>query len=252
MPTSNSGLRGTIARARRGRTGDFAGIQRRLVLQDWRAMPARKTTTRTPRTGRRPGASGSREAILAAATRLFAEHGYVDTSLRAIAAEAGVDAALIIHFFESKANLLTAAVKWPFDAETEMARITARGRRHAGDGLVRLVVQTWDREGDRNAIMTLLRAAAVEPAAADLVRDFMQRELFPPLLRRLKPSQPELRANLVASQLVGLGIARYVLRFQPLAAMSEDEVVDWVAPTIQRYLTGRNPSARHAPAPSAS
>jgi AcrR family transcriptional regulator len=205
-------------------------------------MAARRTTTRTPRTGRRPGASGSRDAILDAATRLFAQHGYVDTSLRAIAAEAGVDAALIIHFFGSKANLLTAAVKWPFDPETEMERISARGRRHAGEELVRLVVRTWDREGDRNAIMTLLRAAAVEPSAAELMRDFIQHELFPPLMRRLKPSQPELRATLVSSQLMGLGIARYVLRTQPLAALGEDEVVSWVAPNVQRYLTGRAPA----------
>jgi AcrR family transcriptional regulator len=204
-------------------------------------MAAPRRRTRTPRTGRRPGASGSREAILEAARRLFAEHGYVGTSLRAIAAEAGVDAALIIHFFESKANLLGAAVKWPFDPEIEMARVSGHGRHHAGEALVRLVVQTWDREGDRNAIMTLLRAAAVEPAAAELMREFMQRDLFPPLMRRLKPSQPELRANLVASQLVGLGVARYVLRFEPLAVMSEDDVVSWVGPTVQRYLTGRAP-----------
>jgi AcrR family transcriptional regulator len=205
-------------------------------------MAARRTTTRTPRTGRRPGASGSRDAILDAASRLFAEHGYVATSLRAIAAEAGVDAALIIHFFGTKAELLTAAVKWPFDPETEMERISARGRRHAGEELVRLVVRTWDREGDRNAIMTMLRAAAVEPAAADLMREFIQHDLFPPLMRRLKPSQPELRANLVSSQLMGLGIARYVLRLQPLSGMTEDEVVGWVAPNVQRYLTGRVPA----------
>lgn len=206
-------------------------------------MAARRTTTRTPRTGRRPGASGSREAILDAARRLFAEHGYVATSLRAIAAEAGVDAALIIHFFGTKAKLLAAAVQWPFDPETEMERISARGRRHAGEELVRLVVRTWDREGDRNAIMTLLRAAAVEPAAADLMREFVQHDLFPPLMRRLKSSQPELRANLASSQLMGLGIARYVLRVQPLATMSEDEVVGWVAPNLQRYLTGREPAS---------
>ena len=205
-------------------------------------MAARRTATRTPRTGRRPGASGSREAILDAARRLFADHGYVATSLRAIGAEAGVDAALIIHFFGTKAELLAAAVQWPFDPETEMEHISARGRRHAGEELVRLVVRTWDREGDRNAIMTLLRAAAVEPAAADLMREFIQHDLFPPLMRRLKPSQPELRANLVSSQLMGLGIARYVLRVEPLAGMSEDDVVSWVAPNVQRYLTGRAPA----------
>jgi AcrR family transcriptional regulator len=197
--------------------------------------------TRTPRTGRRPGASGSREAILDAARRLFAEHGYVGTSMRMIATEAGVDAALIVHFFGTKARLLAEAVRWPFDPEERMEQVMARGRRHVGEGLARLVVRTWDSEGDRNAIMTLLRAATIEPAAAELLRDFIEHELFPPLMRRLKAGQADLRANLASSQLVGLGISRYVLRLEPLASMSEDEVVRWIAPTLQRYVTGRAP-----------
>lgn len=206
-------------------------------------MATPRRPTRTPRTGRRPGASGSREAILAAAGRQFAEHGYVATSLRAIAAEAGVDASLIVHFFGTKAQLLTAALQWPFDPETEMERISAGGRRQVGEGLARLVVRTWDREGDRNAILTVLRAATVEPAAAELMRDFIERELFPPLMRRLAPSDPELRANLASAQIIGMGIARYVLRLQPLAGLSEGEVVSWLAPSLQRYLTGRAPTA---------
>jgi AcrR family transcriptional regulator len=205
--------------------------------------PPRVPTTRTPRTGRRPGSSGSREAILASARELFARHGYVGTSMRAIAADAGVDAALIVHFFGTKAGLLTAAVQWPFDPEVEMARVAAAGRRNVGEELARLVLRTWDRAGDRDAIMTLLRAATVEPAAAELMRDFMQHKLFPPLMRRLDRSEPELRADLAISQLVGLGIARYVLRLEPLARMSEDEVVLWIAPTLQRYLTGPVPAA---------
>ena len=197
--------------------------------------------TRTPRTGRRPGGVSSRDEIVAAARRLFAERGYVATSLRAIAADAGVDAALIIHFFGSKANLLAAAVQWPFDPETEMGRIGAGDHRDAGEGLARIMIRTWDSEGDRSAIMTLLRAATIEPAAAELLRDFMQRELFPPLLDRLGTPEPELRCGLAASQLIGLGIARYVVRFEPLASLSEDEVVAWIAPTLQRYLTDPDP-----------
>ena len=164
------------------------------------------------------------------------------TSMRAIAAEAGVDASLIVHFFGTKAGLLSAAVEWPFDPEEAMARIVARGGRHrAGEELARLVIRTWDREGDRNAIMTLLRAATVEPAAAEMMRDFMQVELFPPLFQRLNPDQPELRASLAASQLVGVGIARYVLRFEPLARAGKEEVVAWIAPTLERYLIGKAP-----------
>src|SRR4051812_50016669 len=103
-----------------------------------------RPTTKTPRTGRRAGESTSREAILDAARRLFAEQGYEGASLRAIGAEAGVDAALVVHFFGTKANLLTASVRWPFDPEAELERVLAAGRSHAGDALARLFVDTWD------------------------------------------------------------------------------------------------------------
>jgi AcrR family transcriptional regulator len=198
----------------------------------------RRAKTRTPRTGRRPGVSGAREAILDAARTLFAEKGYTGTSLRAIAAEAGVDAALIVHYFGTKAGLLPEAIRWPFDPEVEMARISQSGRGEVGEALARLVVQTWDREGDRDAILTLLRAAMVEPAAAAVMKAFIEDELFPPLMRRLDVADGELRANLASSQLIGMGIARYVLQMQPLASMSEDEIVAWIAPTLQRYLAG--------------
>jgi AcrR family transcriptional regulator len=198
--------------------------------------------TRTPRTGRRPGDSGSRQAILAAARRLFAAQGFNGTSLRAIAAEAGVDAALIVHFFGTKARLLTAAVEWPFDPEEAMAEVYAAGRENVGEAFARLVLRTWGREGDRNLIVTVLRAAAVEPEAAALLRQFVQHELFPPLLRRLGSSQPDVRGNLASAQVIGLGMARHVIGLEPLASMDEEEVVAWVAPALQRYLTGPLPA----------
>jgi AcrR family transcriptional regulator len=226
-----------------------AGAKRRHAVEPrWKTAPVtpagrrRPSTTRTPRTGRRPGTSTSREAILDAARRLFAERGYVGTSMRAIGTEAGVDASLIVHFFGTKAQLLSEAVEWPFDPDEEMARILAGGRRQLGEGLARLVVRTWDREGDRNAIMTLLRAATVEPAAAELLSEFFRRRLYRPLTEALSAPDVELRANLVASQLLGLGVARYVLRLEPLASMTEDEIVSWIGPTLQRYLTGRPPA----------
>jgi AcrR family transcriptional regulator len=202
---------------------------------------AQPRKTRTPRTGRRPGASGSREAILEAARTLFAEHGYSATSMRAIGTAASVDAALIVHFFGSKARLLREAIEWPFDPVEAAERVYAKGRRNVGEELARLVVETWEREGDRSAIMTLLRAATVEPSAAEMLREFMQNELAPPLFQRLNPDQPELRAGLATAQIVGLGMARYVLRLEPLASMTSDEVIAWVAPTLQRYLTGKAP-----------
>jgi AcrR family transcriptional regulator len=198
-------------------------------------------STRTPRTGRRPkgGRPGTRDEILNAARRLFAERGFEDASMRAIAAEAGVDAALITHFFGSKANLLGAAIQWPFDPDRELPRILKAGAGGAGEGLVALFVRTWDSEGSRHPVITLLRAATTEPSAAELLANFMRARLFGPLLAALGSDQPELRANLLAAQLGGLALARYVLALEPLASARPRQVVRWVGPTIQRYLTER-------------
>lgn len=157
--------------------------------------------------------------------------------MRAIAAEAGVDAALITHFFGSKANLLGAAIEWPFDPDRELPRILEAGADRVGERLVALFVRTWDRERSRHPVITLLRAATTEPTAADLLANFMRTRLFGPLLAELGSDQPELRANLLAAQLGGLGLARYILRFEPLASAKPRDVIRWIAPTIQRYLT---------------
>jgi len=159
--------------------------------------------------------------------------------MRAIAAEAGVDAALLVHFFGNKAALLAEAVRWPFDPEVEMPKLLVDGRHQAGRHLVELFVSTWDREGGRNSILTLLRAAGTEPQAAEMLRDFITVRLFGPLMTRLGSDRPELRADLVSSQLIGLGTARYVLRFEPLASATPTQIVGWTAPTVQRYLTGK-------------
>lgn len=195
--------------------------------------------TRTPRTGRRPGTSSSREDILDAARKLFAERGYQGATMRAIAAEAGVDAALVVHFFGNKATLLGEAVEWPFDPEVEMPKLLVDGKHHVGRQIVALVVRTWDQEGSRNPILTLVRAATTEPKAAEMLGAFLRERLFAPLMERLGSDQPELRATLAASQLVGMGLARHVLRVEPLASAKPADVVDWYAPTLQRYLTGK-------------
>jgi AcrR family transcriptional regulator len=190
------------------------------------------------RTGRRPGETGTREAILVASRKLFAERGYEGASLRAIAGEAGVDASLVVHFFGSKSGLLVEAIQWPFDPADELPRLLADGPEHVGANLARLLVDTWDREGGRHAIITLLRSATIEPRAAELLRTFVEAQLFRPVLAALGSDQPDIRGELCASQMLGLGLARYVLRFEPLASVSGDRVVAWAGPTLQRYLTG--------------
>jgi AcrR family transcriptional regulator len=196
-------------------------------------------TTKTPRTGRRPGASSSREDILEAARKLFAERGYQGATMRAIAAEAGVDASLVVHFFGNKATLLSEAVEWPFDPEVEMPKLLVDGKHQVGRHLVALVVRTWDREGGRNPILTLVRAATIEPKAAEMLASFLRVRLFGPLMARLGSDRPDLRATLAASQLVGIGLARHVLRAAPVASAKPADVVDWYGPTLQRYLTGK-------------
>jgi AcrR family transcriptional regulator len=196
-------------------------------------------STKTPRTGRRPGASSSREDILEAARKLFAERGYQGATIRGIASEAGVDAALVVHFFGNKATLLGEAIEWPFDPEVEMPKLLKDGKRHVGENLVALVVRTWDREGGRNPILILLRAATTEPKAADMLTEFVRSRLFAPLMERLGSDRPELRATLASSQIIGLGLARHVLRAEPVASATSRDVITWYAPTLQRYLTGK-------------
>jgi AcrR family transcriptional regulator len=195
--------------------------------------------TKTPRTGRRPGASGTQEQILEAARKLFLERGYQGATMRAIAKEAGVDASLIVHFFGSKLNLFAEAVEWPFDPEEEMPKLLADGRGQVGRNVVGLLIRFWDEEGTRSPVLTLLGAAVTEPAAAEMLGEFVRERLFTPLLDRLGSDRPEMRANLLASQLVGLGLVRYVLRYEPLASAKPAQVIDWISPNVQRYLTGK-------------
>lgn len=202
-------------------------------------MSESREPTKTPRTGRRPGGGSTRADILDAARRLFAERGYEKATMRAIAAEAGVDAALVVHFFGTKIALLGAAVEWPYDPEVEMPKLLVDGRHHVGRHLATLFVHTWDDRGGANQILTLVRAATTEPEAAALLRDFIHARLFAPLMVRLGSDRPALRADMAASQLLGLAFGRYVLRLDPLATAEPEEIVDWVAPTLQRYLTGK-------------
>jgi AcrR family transcriptional regulator len=195
------------------------------------------------RTGRRPGGSSdTKEAIHAAARRQFGEHGYESTTIRAVATEAGVDPALVMHFFGSKERLFAACVEWPFDPDEEVPALLAGKRSEVGDRLARLFVTTWDEEAGRNPIVNLLRTSLTQESAQRLFRDFLSDRFFGPLAAGLRIDHPELRTNLAASQLVGLGVVRYVLRFEPIASMPSEDVVAVLGPALQRHLTGRLPS----------
>jgi len=188
------------------------------------------------RTGRRPGTGGTRERILAAARSDFGKGGYEGTTIRGIAAQAKVDPALVMHYFESKDGVFRAAVQFPVDPAEFIPRLVAPGLEGLGERLVRFFVETWDSPAG-SPFLGLIRSVVGNEDAADQLREFVTREVLGRLAHALQLDQPKLRAALVASQLVGLAMLRYVVRVEPLASARADDVVAWLGPTLQRYLT---------------
>ena len=189
------------------------------------------------RSGRRPGESGTREAIADAARRLFAERGYDRTTIRAIASAARVDPALVGHYFGSKHELFLAVAELPFDPEIVLPMLLGGDRNEIGARLATFVTTMLEEEGARTHILVIVRAAASEPAAAAAVRELLTRRTLGPLAAGLGVIDAELRATLVGSQIVGLVMARYVVGLEPLASLPREELAAAIAPTLQRYLT---------------
>jgi AcrR family transcriptional regulator len=189
--------------------------------------------------GRRPGESGTREAISQAAQKLFSELGYDRTTIRAIAAAADVDPALVNHFFGSKQELFRAVTTLPVELAEVLPRIAEGPRSQAGLRLADYVMGVLDDPETRRAVTGLVRAAASDPEAARVVREIVTARVLTPIAEHLAEDRPTLRASLINSQMVGLIMARYVLALEPLASLPRDEVVQAIAPILQRYLTGR-------------
>ena len=190
------------------------------------------------RSGRRAGVSGTREAILAAASTLFAERGYEATTIRAVAAEAGVDPALVHHFHGTKEALFAAATRLPYNPAEAIPALLADGLDGAGERIVRFVVTTWDDEERRAPLLGLMRSALTHDPAGGAITEFLRAGVLGPLTRALDGPDAELRAALVVSQVAGLAVLRYLVGVEPLASAPPEAVVAAVAPTIQRYLTG--------------
>lgn len=191
--------------------------------------------------GRRPGSSGTRETILAAARERFAETGFERTTIRAVARTAGVDPALVSHYFGSKGGLFAAAVALPVDP-IPMARSVLRGpRRSVGERVVRAAVTLWEDADARAGLLGVVRAAFADERFAGNVREFLYATMVPVIAEELDAERAALRAQLVGSQLLGLFLARHVLKVEPTATLEPEEVVRLVAPTMQRYLVGALP-----------
>jgi AcrR family transcriptional regulator len=213
------------------------GIRRILHVPDSAcddvAMAARGEPSRA---GRRRGKSGTREAIEASARRLFAEVGYDRTSMRAIAAAAGVDPSLVGHFFGSKQRLFVTVVELPFEPEAVVPALLAGERATVGRRFAEFVVGLLEDPEARARVVGIVRAAASEPGAADAVRALLSHRILGPIAAALDADQPELRANLVGTQTVGLVLARHIVRVEPIASLGREALIDAIAPTLQRYL----------------
>ena len=191
-----------------------------------------------PRTGRRPGEPATRERIAEAARHLFAERGFDRTSVRAVAAEAGVDPALVHHYFGTKQRLFIEAVDFPIDAAGAIRTLSAGGVDDAGERLVRFALRLWDDPVVLPRLLGVLRSAVTDPEAARMLGTLFTRQGPVQLVRALGADQPDLRAELVGTQLVGLAVARHVLRVEPLASADHETIVAAIGPTMQRYLVG--------------
>lgn len=197
------------------------------------------TTARPPRhTGRRPGASGTRQAIVEAARRQFSELGYDRTSLRQVGLEAGVDPTLVSHFFGTKQQLFVEVVELPFQPGDVIPGLLEGPRDELGLRLARFVLQVLETPGSRARIVGMVRAAAAEPEAARLVREILTDQVLAPLAEGIGSDQAALRAGLAMSQVTGLTLARYVVAVEPLASWPAAQVISAIAPTLQRYLAG--------------
>lgn len=190
------------------------------------------------RSGRRPGDSGSKDAILGAARTAFATGGYEGTSVRGVARVAGVDPALVHHFYGSKHELFLAALQLPGDFTAALPALLDGATAELGERLVTFFLGLVDAESTRAPLLALIQAAMTNEQAAALLRLFVTRQIISTIVAALDVPQPALRATLVASQLVGLVVLRHVVRVPPLATEQPAAVIAAVAPTVQRYLTG--------------
>jgi AcrR family transcriptional regulator len=190
------------------------------------------------RTGRRPGVSGTREAILDAARQAFAEQGYQQATIRGVAELAGVDPALVHHYFGTKQDLFVAAVEFPINPVERLTAVLAEDRERVGERMIGVFLSIWDHAANASPLLALVRSAVGDEHAAAMLREFITEEVLGQIARQLGSPDARFRATLVGSQLVGLMMARYIIKVEPLASAPAAQVAAAVGPTLQRYLTG--------------
>ena len=191
----------------------------------------------TSRTGRRVGPSTTRREILNTARGMFAELGYERTTLRGVAARAGVNQALIYHFFGTKDELLAATLDLPIDP-TFITDALHDNPGREGYELIRRALVAWHEPQVRDHFQALLRAGISHERAADALRNLFSKELLDAFAAVTPQPDAQLRAALVASQIAGIAVLRFMIGVEALAQADDDTIIGAVGPTLQRYLTG--------------
>lgn len=188
--------------------------------------------------GRRPGSEDTRGQVLEAAQAEFAARGYDGATIRGIARVARVDPALVHHYFASKQELFVAALKLPFNPAEEVPRLLAGDPAQLGERIARFALTMWESPVGRPVALAMVRSAVANDQVAAMLRGFLGREVVKRLAATLEGDDAELRVTLAISHLVGVFMARSVLKIEPLASAELETVIGTTAPAVQRYLTG--------------
>ena len=191
------------------------------------------------RSGRRPGNQDTRQSILDAAQAVFAERGFDNASIRAIATAAKVDPALVHHYFGTKDKLFLASMNSPIDPAELVPKAMAGPRDQAGERLVRMFLGVWDAPSGTAAV-ALLRSAMSNEWTARLMREFVITQVLRRAIAELgmDGEDAKLRTALVATQMAGIAVIRYIIKVEPVASADAETLVRAIAPNVQRYLTG--------------
>jgi len=196
------------------------------------------------------GSDDVRDAVLDAARAAFHARGYVRTSMKGVAAAAGVAPEVVNRYWNSKESLFAAAMRLPFDPASAMPQLVAPGLDGMGERLTRATLDLLADENSRNDFIALFQAGASATKAARGMQDFIERSMVDRLVRTLGVPDARLRVNLIMSYLIGIGTTRYIVRLEPVASMPEDELVKLVAPTIQNWLDPTKPLQKSKKSPS--
>jgi AcrR family transcriptional regulator len=192
--------------------------------------------TERRRPGRRPGSADTRGEILLAARKTFAEKGFDKATIRGIAREAGVDPALVHHYFATKEGVFVAAMHLPLDPSVVVPQIIAGPREQVGERLVRFILTMTEDSRSREPMVGMIRAAMTNEQAVVMIREFVSHAILGRVVEALGVSP--LRMQAAFAQMSGLILGRHILRLEPLASAEIDELVELIGPTIQRYLLG--------------